>query len=144
MKKALLVFLLFALGWKPLIAQLLVHKIMSGSAVIDAEKKDIQKLDSCQYVQVSLAYKKKTETYNISLDIGDRKLWFVAENNVPSNVVLRSFDSQVAVYNYLDGLGWDYLDTIEDTRTTDIWAQVLFDVNIVKTKLVYIFKRKKK
>ncbi len=144
MKKALLVCLLFAFGLKPLTAQLLVHKIMNGSGVIDAEKKDIQKLDSCQYVQVSFAYKKKTETYNISLDIGDKKLWFVAENNVPANVVLRSFDSQVAVYNYLDGLGWDYLDTIEDTRTTDIWAQVFFDVNIVKTKLVYIFKRKKK
>ena len=68
MKKALLVFLLFAFGWKPLTAQLLVHKIMNGSAVIDAEKKIFKNwiaANTCRFRLLTKRKRKRTISRSI-------------------------------------------------------------------------------
>ena len=75
------------------------------------------------------------------VDIGEFKTWLLADS---TGIKSMKFNSTMDIFNYLHTQGWEFVSVVENTRTTALWAKLLFDVTTVRTKMSYIFKRQKK
>lgn len=92
------------------------------------------------YIMLSMAKKPYTDnSYFGIIDFGSGNVWSLAD---AKNKKGKAFSSPVEVFNYLDANGWEFVTAVEDTRSTALWAKLLFDVTTVKTRVAYIFKRK--
>ena len=90
------------------------------------------------YVHVLLADNGKNSIAMI--DAGDGISWGVA--NKEGNK-LRGFKSPNQLFNFMYDNQWEYVDTIENVSSTGAFGQIMFGVNTTKTRLIYIFKRRK-
>jgi hypothetical protein len=105
---------------------------------ISVSYKNITKELNIQYLFISIAYNKKKECYLTLVDCGEAlKGSFVNADGTP---IL--FKSQAAIYNYLYQNSWEHQQTIQDTETKALWAQIFFNVNVVHTDQTHLFKRK--
>lgn len=92
------------------------------------------------YIMLSMAVKSKADkTYFGIIDFGSGQLWSLADKTGKDS---RAFSSLIEVFNHLDANGWEFVAVVEDTRTTALWAKLIFDVTTVRTRMAYIFKRK--
>ena len=101
-------------------------------------QKNITKELNIQYLFISMAYSKKKEGYLTLVDCGEGRKWSVANTDGTPMI----FKSQAALYNYLYQNGWEHQQTIQDTETKALWAQIFFNVNVIDTDQVHLFKRK--
>lgn len=81
------------------------------------------------------------EIFTGVVDIGDLKGWMLADSSGSKPL---KFNSEIHIFNYLHAQGWEFVSAVENTRTTALWAKLLFDVTTVRTRMSYIFKRQKK
>jgi hypothetical protein len=102
-------------------------------------QKDITKDMNIQYLFVSMAYSKSMEGYLTLVDCGEARKWSLASADGKKTI----FKSQASMYNYLYQNGWEHQQTVEDTQTTDYWAQIFFKVNVIHTRQTHLFKRRK-
>jgi hypothetical protein len=101
-------------------------------------QKDITKDLNIQYLFVSMAYSKKMEGYLTLVDCGEARKWSLA--NAGGKAIL--FKSLAGMYNYLYQNGWIHQQTLTDTETKALWAQIFFNLNIIDTDQIHLFKRK--
>jgi hypothetical protein len=96
------------------------------------------------YIELSVGTTKSAndvEIYTGVVDVGDLKGWFLADST--GNKPLK-FNSPIDVFNYLHAQGWEFISTVEDTRSTALWGKLFFDVTTVRTQMTYIFRRQRK
>jgi hypothetical protein len=101
-------------------------------------QKDITKDLNIQYLFVSMAYSKKKEGYLTLVDCGEARKWSLANTDGKAIV----FKSPASMYNYLYQNGWIHQQTLTDTETKALWAQIFFNLNIIDTDQTHLFKRK--
>ncbi len=95
------------------------------------------------YIELSVGTTKSAndvEIFTGVVDVGDLKGWILADS---SGVKALKFNSPMAVFNYLHEQGWAFVSTVQDTRSTAVWAKLIFDVATIRTETTYIFKRQK-
>ncbi len=141
MKKILTIACLFAVFSAS--AQLLFRSEKGNVFKTVSYQNTLAEKNNIQYVELSVGSTEaanNVEIFTAVLDFGELKAWFIADT---TGVKPMKFNSPIDVFNYLHAQGWELLNVVEDTRSTAIWAKVLFDVNTVKTDKTYIFKRQK-
>ncbi len=114
-----------------------------NSAVITAQNSLAEK-PNIQYLELAVG---TTTTENYAevcigvVDIGEFRSWLLADT---SGTKYMKFNGEIDIFNYLYTQGWELVSVVENTRSTALWAKLLFDVTTTRTKMSYIFKRQKK
>lgn len=125
-------------------AQLLFRYEKGPNSVAFTSQNSLAEKPNIQYLELSvgaISAANDVDIYIAAVDIGEFKSWGIADT---SGMKSMKFNSEIDVFNYLHGQGWEFVSVVENTRTTALWAKLLFDVTTVRTKLSYIFKRQKK
>jgi hypothetical protein len=101
---------------------------------------NIAEIDTMKIMYVHVILTKNDDHYLGIADVGDGKSWAII--NAKSKK-LKAFKSPTQLFNFMYDNQWEYVDTIENVTSTGALGQLLFGVNIAKTKFVYVFKRRK-
>jgi hypothetical protein len=122
-------------------AQLLIRIDKTDPFKVLTFQNTLSNKPNVKYIELSVGSQtiaNDIEIYTAVLDIGELKNWLIAD---ASGTKPMKFNSPMDVFNYLNAQGWTFVSGIEDTRSTALWAKLMFDVNTVRTKMTYIFKR---
>ena len=142
MKKILTVACLFAAFSAS--AQLLFRSEKYPNGLILTAQDSLSEKKNIFYLELSVGTVNAANDVDIYVgvvDIGEFRSWLLAD---ASGTKSMKFNSEIDIFNYLHTQGWEFMSVVENTRTTALWARLLFDVTTVRTKMSYIFKRQKK
>ena len=142
MKKILTLACLFAAFSAS--AQLLFRYEKGPNSVAIIAQGSLVEKPSIQYLELSVGTMNAANDVDIyvgAVDVGEFRSWLLAD---ASGTKSMKFNSEIDIFNYLHTQGWELVSVVENTRTTALWARLLFDVTTVRTKMSYIFKRQKK
>ncbi len=113
-------------------AQMLTGDVNSNSKMSD--------MDSLKIMYAHVLLSENGKNYLGMVDIGDGLQWAIL--NAESKK-LKGFKSPAQLFNFMYDNQWEYVNTIENVSSTGVAGQMLFGVNVSKTKFVYVFKRRK-
>ena len=142
MKKILTLACLFAAFSAS--AQLLFRTEKGPNSVAIIAQNSLTEKSNIQYLELSVGTMNAANDVDIyvgAVDIGEFRSWLLAD---ASGTKSMKFNSEIDIFNYLHTQGWELVSVVENTRTTALWAKLLFDVTTTRTKMSYIFKRQKK
>ena len=142
MKKILTLACLFAAFSAS--AQLLFRSEKYPNGLILTAQDSLSEKKNIFYLELSVGTVNAANDVDIYVgvvDIGEFRSWLLAD---ASGTKSMKFNSEIDIFNYLHTQGWEFMSVVENTRTTALWARLLFDVTTVRTKMSYIFKRQKK
>ena len=125
-------------------AQLLFRYEKGPNSVTIVAQNSLVEKPNIQYLELSVGTVNAANDVDICVgvvDIGEFRSWLLAD---ASGTKSMKFNSEIDIFNYLHTQGWEFVSVVENTRTTALWAKLLFDVTTVRTKMSYIFKRQKK
>lgn len=125
-------------------AQLLFRAEKTPSSGVITSQNSLADKPNIFYLELSVGTTKSVngvEIFTGVVDVGDFKGWLLADSSGAKSL---KFNSEIDIFNYLHAQGWEFVSVVENTRTTDLWAQLFFEVITVRTRMSYIFKRQKK
>ena len=125
-------------------AQLLFRSEKGPNSTVITAQNSLAEKSNIQYLELSVGTTTTANDADIyigAVDIGEFRSWLLAD---ASGTKSMKFNSEIDIFNYLHTQGWEFVSVVENTRTTALWAKLLFDVTTVRTKMSYIFKRQKK
>jgi hypothetical protein len=109
---------------------------------VRSEKGSGSKIASMDTIKIMYAHVRlieKDEGFLGVVDAGDGTAWAILN---AEGKVFKAFKSPNQLFNFMHDNQWDYVDTIENVTSTGAVGQILFGVNIAKTKFTYVFKRR--
>ena len=142
MKKILTLACLFATFSAS--AQLLFRSEKYPNGLVLTAQDSLSKKENIFYLELMVGTTTAANDVEIFIgvvDIGEFKTWLLADSTGNKSM---KFNSTMDIFNYLHTQGWEFVSVVENTRTTALWAKLLFDVTTVRTKMSYLFKRQKK
>ncbi len=101
---------------------------------------EIAHLDTMKIMYVHVILTDNGKNYLGIIDAGDGVQWALYHE---VSKKLRGFKSPAQLFNFMYNNQWEYVDAIENVSSTGAFGQIVFGVNVTKTKLVYVFKRRK-
>ena len=108
----------------------------------NSNKTTLAQLDTMPIMYVHVLLAEKGTNYMAIIDAGDGLQWAIANDGIVVNR-FRGFKSPNQLFNFMYDNQWEYVDTIENVSSTGALGQMFLGINTTKTKLVYIFKRRK-
>jgi hypothetical protein len=110
--------------------------IVNGSELTS----EVANLDTMKIMYVNVILTDNGKNYLGILDAGDGIQWALYHE---VSKKIRGFKSPAHLFNFMHNNQWEYVDAIENVSSTGAFGQIMFGVNVTKTKLVYVFKRRK-
>jgi hypothetical protein len=103
-------------------------------------KSEIAEMDTMKIMYAHVLLTENGDNYLGIVDAGNGIRWVIANSD---NKRYKGFKSPAQLFNFMYDNQWEYTDTIENVSSTGALGQILFGVNVAKTKFVYVFKRRK-
>ena len=100
---------------------------------------EVAELDTMKIMYVHVLLTDNGKNYLGIIDAGDGIQWAL----LGKVKKLKGFKSPAQLFNFMYDNQWEYVDAIANVSSTGALDQIAFGVNVTKTKLVYVFKRRK-
>jgi hypothetical protein len=113
-------------------AQLVVNGMTSKSEIAD--------LDTMKIMYVHVLLTDNGKNFLGIVDAGDGTQWALINRESKK---LKGFKSPAHLFNFMHDNQWEYVDAIANISSTDAFGQIVFGVNVMNTKLIYVFKKRK-
>ena len=101
---------------------------------------ELAELDTMKIMYSHVLLANNGNSYLGILDVGGGVQWALMDR---ISKKLNYFKGPAELFNFMFDNQWEYVDTIANVYSTGALVQILFGINVTKTKFIYVFKRRK-